>query len=91
MIWSVIVASIGHQTKSRNKMWVLNHLIWLASINDEDMSLLHSIRSAWPLWSLDQKDEPDGYDTVVNVEAYTLVYTEHLGCYLDKGTRWAFL
>jgi hypothetical protein len=60
MIWSVIITSIGHQSKSRNKMWVLNHLIWLALIDDEDMSLLHLIWSAWPLWSLDQKDEPDG-------------------------------
>ena len=32
--WRMIVTSIGHQSKSRSKMWILNHLTWLASISN---------------------------------------------------------
>jgi hypothetical protein len=34
---------------------------------------------------------PTDYDMEVKVKAYSLVYMKHLGCYLDTGTRWAFL
>jgi hypothetical protein len=94
LIWSVIVTLIGHQSKSRNKIWVLNHLIWLASIGNQgqecEFGSLDSI-SFGPYDPLTKKMNPTDYDMVVNVEAYSLVYTKHLGCYLDTGTWWAFL
>ena len=63
--WRVNITSIGHQSKSRNKMWVLNHLIWLASIGNRGFKCefisLDSIGMA--LWSIDQKGEPYGLIT----------------------------
>ena len=58
--WRVNITSIGHQSKSRNKMWILNHLIWLASIGNWGFECkfisLYSIGMS--LWSLDQKMSP---------------------------------
>jgi len=57
--WRVSITSIGHQSKSRNNMRVLNHLIWLASIDNRGFECefisLDSIGMS--LWSLDQTDE----------------------------------
>ena len=91
-IWSVFVTSIEHQSKSRNKMWVWNHLIWLASIGNRgqecEFASLNSIGlppiipwpQRWVILTMIQW-------LIIsrqNVKAFSLV--KNLGCYLDTGT-----
>ena len=54
------------------------------------MSFVHSIRSAWPLWSLDQKNESYGLWYGGQVQGIFLG-EKHLGCYLWHGNMMGFL
>ena len=51
LIGRVNITSIGHQSKSRIKIWTLIHLIWLASIDNRgyecEFISLDSIGKAW--------------------------------------------
>ena len=58
--WRVIITSIGHQSKSRNRMWILNHLIWLASIGNRgfECKFISLDPIGMSLWSLDREMSP---------------------------------
>ena len=62
-MWRVSITSIGHQSKSRNKMCVLNHLIWLALIGNRGCEFISLDSIGMALWSLDQKGESCGLIT----------------------------
>ena len=89
--WSVIVTSIGHQSNQgvRSEFWI-TWFDWHRSIiEDKDVILVHSIRSACPLWSLDQKNE--SYGLWDSGHCRGIFFGEkHLGCYLDTGMWWDF-
>ena len=63
LIGKVNITSIGPQSKSRNKMWVLNHLIWLALIGSRGCEFISLDSIGMALWSPDQKGESYGLIT----------------------------
>ena len=85
--WRMNIISIGHQSKSRNKRWILNHLIWLASIGNRGFACkfisLDSIGTS--LWSLDQTEESYGLTTQWSMSRHIRRW-KHLGVCLDTGT-----
>ena len=87
--WSVIVTSIGHQSNQgvRSEFWITWFDWHRPIIEDNNVSLVHSIRSAWPLWSLDQKNESYGLWNSGHCRGIFLG-EKHLECYLDTGMWW---
>ena len=59
-------------------------------IENKNVNLIHSIRSARPLWSLDQKNESYGLWYGGQVQGIFLG-EKHLGCYLWHGNMMGFL